>query len=53
MFWFLLGFIIGCIITIIYNCQELKKIKKLKRKEYDHLCDYYSVPKDDNNEFGV
>lgn len=51
MVWFLFGFILGCIMTIVYDCQELKK---LKRKEYDHLSDYYSTPKDDdNNEFGV
>lgn len=49
MWMFLLGFMVGCIITIIYEETEPKK------KEYDHLSDYYSTPKEDfnDNEFGV
>ncbi len=49
MWLFLLGFVIGCIATILSGEYEPKK------KEYDHLSDYYSTPKEDFNddEFGV
>lgn len=49
MWTFLLGFIVGCITTLMYEMAEPKK------KEYDHLSDYYSTPKEDfsDDEFGV
>lgn len=51
MWVFLLGFVVGCIATIIYEETEPKK----KKREYDHLSDYYSTPKENFNddEFGV
>lgn len=50
MWTFLLGFIIGCTATLMYETAEPKK-----KKEYDHLSNYYSTPKEDFNddEFGV
>lgn len=47
MYLLLLGFIFGCLMALIYKKTEPKK------KEYDHLSDHYSVPKDNDDEFGI
>lgn len=49
MWVFLLGFVVGCIVVILLRGYKPKK------REYDHLSDYYSIPKEDFNddEFGV
>ena len=51
MWIFLLGFVVGCTVAIICKKTKLKK----KTREYDHLSDYYSTPKENFNddEFGV
>lgn len=47
MWLFLLGFVVGCVATIIYEETESKK------REYDHLSDYYSTLKEDTDDYGV